>query len=866
MLMVVDLHTFLHFDRCTSLKRIIRAMVVFVMFGLVLTMDSFGQNATEGGDKNKKAFDEWKEIFKLRSEFVKNQYGSRYVLGIFDGRFIGPNDEDNYGIRSYTTSYDYLIFGNSLLATLINFGFTADKIDFLTSKNVPDHHPYPLGCIGHYMITQSKTWVDSSYNANVGKNVAVDKPFKSSIAHLGIDSVQVHADLAGFCLKRKEENTSGYDTIILPQIEGSGSWKDANNFDMAYEWFETFFLKYCDSIDISKRQFSKKTPLEIQQCILQRYNTKKYLQENNLTEKDLTCKLLDRYKNDAFDLLHQQNEVVLRMGNYELFRYFNNVYWRDINEGVVMVGRGKNDAGELVDYSYVWKPGDRKNSVWHCAFQYDKDRETNPHSGLINYIMLPYGTKGRNMPTVVPNDIPPFSQFEGVVIYTEGCEKQGYSNKDDIWLNTINGRMVNRSFFCYNYEVGILPLNDDGTVDGIYRIFVWKDNKEYWAYIYCGKHAGVRGGKPGKSFVDQVDNFRKNYNFSDYWYFYKEVDYTKNVTDNMPIFIGKLESLEKHEKGIDGKTRPKIKIPIVIPNANNPKKPTINNFFVVLNGDHTGTILPRKLNFVWEIEIWDDYTNNILVKRKSVILNIGGKKISLDKMDEYLKKTEFSGSDVRKANDEFEKNVANANVKEPVENYNELYNSHVYNLQNSDETQSLIDAVKEELAAVRYEMPKAERTLEISQDENSDKIAQLKKQMDALVADKKTKKPIYQETKDEYDKLKEIVDKKLFHYNKLLARETYLIELLGRCNERLDINLNNDLAMAESRIAFLGGERKKYADQLEKLKSEGKTSGDNVQQIKISITNKEQELKQAEEKKKKIEVLIANQRKLQSEQ
>ena len=69
-------------------------MVVFVMLGFVLPMNSFGQNATEGGDKNKKAFDEWKEIFKLRSEFVKNQYGSRYVLGIFDGHFIGPNDED----------------------------------------------------------------------------------------------------------------------------------------------------------------------------------------------------------------------------------------------------------------------------------------------------------------------------------------------------------------------------------------------------------------------------------------------------------------------------------------------------------------------------------------------------------------------------------------------------------------------------------------------------------------------------------------------------------------------------------------------------------------------------------------------------
>ena len=62
-------------------------------------------------DKEKKAVDEWKEIFKLRTVFNKNQYGSRYVMGIFDGRFIGPNNEDNFGIRTYTTAYDYLIDG-----------------------------------------------------------------------------------------------------------------------------------------------------------------------------------------------------------------------------------------------------------------------------------------------------------------------------------------------------------------------------------------------------------------------------------------------------------------------------------------------------------------------------------------------------------------------------------------------------------------------------------------------------------------------------------------------------------------------------------------------------------------------------------
>ena len=306
-----------------------------------------------------------------------------------------------------------------------------------------------------------------------------------------------------------------------------------------------------------------------------------------------------------------------------------------------------------MSYSNVWKPGDGKNPVWHCAFQYDKDREINPRSGLINFLMIPYGTKGRCMPTVVPNDLPPFSQFEGVVLWKEGCEKQGYSNTDDFWLNTINGRMINRSFFTYNYEAGILPLNDDGAVDGIYKIYVWKDSKPYWAYIYCGKHAAVRGGKPGKSFVDQVDNFRKNYDFSDYWYFYKEVSFDKDVIKNMPTFISKLESLEKKETGIGGKTMPKIFVPIITPNEKNPKKPNIDNYYILLNSDNTGVVFPYKINMIWKIEAYDDYINNVLLRKKSVIISIGGQNIALENFDNFLKNNQFTGSQVRKANEQF---------------------------------------------------------------------------------------------------------------------------------------------------------------------------------------------------------------------
>lgn len=552
------------------------------------------------------------------------------------------------------------------------------------------------------------------------------------------------------------------------------------------------------------------------------------------------------------------------MGNYELFRYFNDVYWRDINETVIMKGKRENSAGEMEPYAYTWKPGERKNPVWHCAFQYDKDREINSRTGLISYLMIPYGTKGRCMPTVIPNDLPPFSQFEGAVIWKEGCEKQGYSNKDDLWLNTLNGRMINRSFFTYDSEVGILPLNDDGTVDGIYKIYVWKDDKVYWAYIFCGKHAGVRGGKPGKSFVDQVDQFRKNYDFSDYWYFYKEVNFEKEVKKNMPAFINSLENLEQKVTGIEGKTMPKIHIPIVTPNDKNPKKPKIDNFYILLNGDNTGMLYPDKINVIWKIEEYDDYIYNVLVKKKSVIITLGSDNIVLDNVDEFLKNKQFSGSQIRKANEQFVIYQQNNKKVSTEVNLNETYNNRIFNLANSDETAKLIELIKEDLSAVRYEIPKAERTLENWQEENQDRMYALKNKMKELEQNKKTKTELYKTTKEEYEKLKLSFDKKVYNHEKLVTREEVLVELLLKCNERLDMNLDADLAAIQSRIDFLESERKKYETQLNQMKTAGKTGTIDYEQVKVSISNKKQELAEAEEKRATLQRLIENQKRLQS--
>ena len=785
-------------------------------------------------------------------------------MGLFDGRFIGPNDKDNYGSRTFTTAYDYLVLGNNLLSMLVNFGFTADKIYFIPGKNIPNHHPYQLGCISHYAINQTKHHVDSIYNRTIGKNVAVEEPYTSMVPRLQIDSSQVQADLAGFYIKKKVENKKVYDTIIFPQIEGTGSWKDANNFDLVYEWLDLFFVSQCDSLDITKRQFSKYTPKEIQECILQRFDTKKYLEQNNITENEIKYKLKDRYSNDIFDMVHFANEEVLRTGKYELFRYFNDVYWRDVNETSVIKGKELDESGEQINYSFIWSPGDGKNPVWHCAFQYDKDQEINPKSHLINFVMLPYGTKGRKMPTVVPNDLKHFSQFEGVVIWKEGSRKQIYSNKDDIWINTLNGRMINRSFNIYPNETGILPLNDDGTVDCIYKIYVWKDDKEYWAYIYCGLHAGVRGGKPGKSFVDQVQSFRSNYIFSDYWYFYKDIKFKEEVVNNMPVFIDKVESLEKKAAGIDGKTKLKIHIPISIKNEKNPKKTKTEEYYLLLNSENTGVLFPDKINFAWRIDVADEFRNNMLVKIKTLVIIIGGEEVAIQNFEEYLNSSKFTPSEIRRANKEYAIYVENSKVEDTTVNLNEIYNNSIYNLSNSDETDKLIAIIKEDLSAVRYEIPKAERTLIEWQDKNSEKMGELEKKLDELTKSKKTRSDLYEKTKDEFEKLKLAEDKKLFQYNKLVAKEDVLIGLLEKCNERLGINLDNDLLQIQSRINFLEGEKKKYEAQLKKLKSDKKSPVEHIEQVQVSIDNKKQELEEAQIKKAQIQRLIQNHKRMQS--
>ena len=166
-------------------------------------------------------------------------------------------------------------------------------------------------------------------------------------------------------MKKKYGKKWETDTLIIPQIEGTGSWKDANNYDLVYEWMDYLFTLHQEDYEISKRQFSKRTPDDLKEIILQRYDTKKYLQQTNKEERFLKWKIKNKDGFEVFDMLNQPNGAVMKAGNYEFFKFFGDVYWKE-----------KTTVANA------------KNPIWHNAFQYDKDTEKG--SGRFNKLHCSY--------------------------------------------------------------------------------------------------------------------------------------------------------------------------------------------------------------------------------------------------------------------------------------------------------------------------------------------------------------------------------------------------------------------------------------------------------------------------------------------
>lgn len=800
-----------------------RALVVRLMILLVLASTSLRGHAQDSIPK----IDEWKEIMKLRSKFQQGQYGSQYLMGLFDGKFIGPNDKSEFGIRTFTTAYDYLCLGNSLLTLFVNLGYTADNCKFLPTDKVHGTENYTLGCIEFYSISEEKRWVDSVYSTKLGKKVPADKPFYTKNSHLRIDSAEVEVELAGIYRRQKIGSEFKYDSLLLQPIEGTGSWKDANNFDLAYEWMEVIYNNNIDSFDIKRRPFSRYTPEEIRLCILQRFDTKKYLAETNRVARDLESVIKDVAGSDLYDMAHIPNGRIIRMGHWELFRYFFDVYYRDISGGAT-----------------------KKNPVWFNAYQYDQDIERNK-KGLICFINLSYGAGRYSMPTVIPRDLKAFTQFEGVVIYTSGTERTGHSNKDDIWINTINGRMVDRNLYEYPSEQGILPLNDDGTVDRIYKIYSWKDGKLYWAYIYCGKHAGVRGGKPGKSFVDQVDNFREQYNARDYWHFVTELDYSKDIEQRMPGFVKDVQKYVDKASGIAGKTIPSIQFVMKKPGEKKGEEITVTKS-LNFNTDYTATLEPDGLIIPWEIV---EVTNDRLVKSNHIKLNVLDQEVMLEDLEDYLLTHDFANSEVQRFNRKFRKqNLTPMLDTLPITTA--YYNKQVFDLTNPDDVKVLLDKVLLDISDLDYQIPEMTSSVEWQRTNRvNTQEAKLRTMEENGTANTDDYRLAIAEFDDQQEKL-EVMEHKLAS---LENKKTQLLALKATYRGYYLNSLNENLGKMRARKNLINEQVTDLETQRKKLEQENKTGSDDYQYVIQSLRNKDEELKEVAEKENELLKTIAKQ-------
>jgi hypothetical protein len=781
----------------------------------------------------KKNIDEWQEIFKLRSKFANGKFGSQYVMGLFDGKFVGPNGRTDNGNRTYTTAYDYLILGDNFLSLLINLGYTAEGVSFISTEQVPSSHPYYLGCIMYYSIVGEKHWVDSVYSTRLGKKVPEENPYYATRHRLKIDSAQVKVELAGIVSKKKSGKKWVTDTLIIPQIEGTGSWKDANNYDMAYEWMDYLFKLNMDSYEINKRQFSKHTPDDLKEIILQRFDTKKYLQQVNKEERFLKWKIKNKEGFEVYDMIHQENGAVMKAGDYEFFRFFGDVYWKEKT-----------------------KVTSEKNLIWHSAFQYDKDAERGS-GGLIDFVVLYYGTRNYIMPTVVPRDLPGFTQFEGVVIYHEGTERATFSNKDDIWINTINGRLVDRNLNEYPSERGILPLNDDGTVDRIYKIYSWKDAKLYWAYIYCGKHAGVRGGKPGKSFVDQVDNFREQYSNGDYWFFNKDVDYTKEVKNKMPSFIQSVKNFVNKIAGIEGKTIPCVRLVLKYPDEKDPKKIKREYKKLTFNEDYTALLEPDGLIIPWEIEETRDSVYNSITQ---IRLNILGEYVYLQDLEDYLLAHKIPILEVQKFNRKFKKEREKKRSGDNflvVEGTVETYDMQEYNLLKTEDVKNLLEKVTQDITALDYQMTQTSESIEW---QKTKKVNPLELRMEELESSGQTETDEYKRTKALYDVQAANLEQMEQNLLRLENRIQDLRKYEQMCRESYIKDLEKDLIKALDKKSFVNQQIDNLQTELHKMEQEGTETTDIYNQVKQTLLNKDAELKEAQDAENEVRKLIAEQK------
>lgn len=723
--------------------------------------------------EKKEVINERAEINKLRQSFKKWPYGSEHFIWMLWGKFVGEHGKTVVNGRSLTSAYDYLVLDNTLLALLVNLWYTEDNIKFVSTKKLPHRQPYKLWYTTYEENKKKEVVSDSAYSQIQKKNVAIKKSVVTNYTMYTIDSSKtVDVALGGVKYTKKEGKNRISTFVEMPQLENPGKGTDANNFDLAYETMEYFYEKNKDKYDISKRQFSSKIPPALKEYIIANFNKQKILKERKAKGEGIAIVnndtlLVDNniYHNAEYllDIMNKPNNQIFSFWNYQFFRYFTDIYRRDMRYD---------------------QPG--INPVWHNAFQNDNDSEKQK-DGLIDFLVLHYGVKNYIMPTLVPKQSPGYTKLDGLISYDTR-----WASKESMRTMVLNGRIIETNRYEIPADEWLFTLFREGTVDRMYKIYSTKDQKTFWMYVYCWAQSSVRWWSQGKLLPDKAIELKNKLVTTEDW---KIADNTSfwYYKNNKDLYINKLEAHIRWASEFDKKVIPNLIIPVTIRNPNKPKKSKIVNKRLRFIDAKTAMIYPDSLIVGWHIT--KEYVDKWRSKQnlQDIEINFLWTKVLLDSLPGVLAGNILSPGTIQSNNEQFieikkeeESREANKPIAKAVTEektvINELYNNHIYNLSDVNDNKSILYEITNDIANLEYtikaiqEIITAQKTkkllkvqtemgeLETQSATASKRYADLKKQQETILASIQANEQQLFDTKKERAKLYKLQQKYYMTY------------------------------------------------------------------------------------------------------
>jgi len=722
--------------------------------------------------EKKEIVNERSEINKLKKSFKKWPYGSEHFIWMLWGKFVWDHGKTVINGRSLTSAYDYLILDNTMMALLVNLWFTEDNIKFISTKKLPHRQPYKLWYTTYEENKKREVVSDSAYSQIQKKNVAIKKSVVTNYTLYTIDSSKTVDVALGWVKYTRKEGKNRISTFVeIPQLENTGKGTDANNFDLAYETMEYFYEQNKENYDISKRQFSSKTPAALKNYIIANFNKQKILKERKAKGEGIAIVnndtlLVDNniYHNAEYllDIMNKPNNQVFSFGNYQFFRYFTDIYRRDMRFDQVGV-----------------------NPIWHNAFQNDNDTEKQK-DGLIDFLVLHYGTKNY-MPTLVPKQMPWYSKLDGLIAYDTR-----WASKESMNTMVLNWRIIEIDRYEIPADIWLFTLPKDWTVDRMYKIYSTKDQKTFWLFVYCWAQSWNRWWSQGKLLPDKAIELKNKLVTTEDWKIANNTAfwYYKN---NKDLYINKLEAHIRWASDFDQKVIPNLIIPVTIKNPNKPKKSKIEYKKLRFLDKKTAMIYPDSLIVGWHIT--KEYVDKWRSKQnlQDIEINFLGTKVLLDSLPGVLAGNILSPDIIQNNNEgfiEIQQKEKNKEVNKPIAKavievkavINELYNNHIYNLSDINDNRTVLYEITNDIANLEYKIKAIQESITAKREKKLSKVqtemgeletqsatgskryAELKKQQEAILAAIQDEEQQLFDTKNERAKLYKLQQKYYMTY------------------------------------------------------------------------------------------------------